>query len=65
MDCIAYGVTKSRTQLSDFHFTSLLRSHISKVIYSLMVKPSRTLGGGGGSWVQRSFWVPCFLVSRK
>ena len=23
MDCIAHGVTKSRTQLSDFHFTSL------------------------------------------
>ena len=22
-DCIAHGVTKSRTQLSDFHFTSL------------------------------------------
>ena len=23
MDCIVYGVAKSRTQLSDFHFTSL------------------------------------------
>ena len=28
MDCIVYGVAKSRTQLSDFHFTSLL--HYSK-----------------------------------
>ena len=24
MDCIVHGVTKSRTQLSDFHFTSLI-----------------------------------------
>ena len=24
MDCIVYGVTKSQTRLSDFHFTSLL-----------------------------------------
>ena len=24
MDCIVHGVAKSRTQLSDFHFTSLL-----------------------------------------
>ena len=24
MDCIVHGVTKSQTQLSDFHFTSLL-----------------------------------------
>ena len=24
MDCIVHGVTKSRTQLSDFHFTSKL-----------------------------------------
>ena len=23
MDCIVHGVTKSQTQLSDFHFTSL------------------------------------------
>ena len=23
MDCIVHGVTKSRTRLSDFHFTSL------------------------------------------
>ena len=26
MDCIVHGVTKSRTQLSDFHFTSLQTS---------------------------------------
>ena len=24
MDCIIHGVTKSQTQLSDFHFTSLM-----------------------------------------
>ena len=28
MDCVIYGVTKSQTQLSNFHFTSLL--HYSK-----------------------------------
>ena len=29
MDCIVHGVTKSRTRLSDFHFTSLLREEYS------------------------------------
>ena len=26
MDCIAHGVTKSQTQLRDFHFTSKVKS---------------------------------------
>ena len=29
MDCIVYGVTKSWTWLSDFHFTSLFKVYIS------------------------------------
>ena len=29
MDCIVHGVTKSRTQLSNFHFTSLITHHSS------------------------------------
>ena len=28
MDCIVYGVAKSQTQLSDFHFTSFLYIHL-------------------------------------
>ena len=28
-DCIVHGVTKSRTQLSNFHFTSLITHHSS------------------------------------
>ena len=33
MDCRVHGVTKSRTQLSDFHFTSCMYIHIH--IYSI------------------------------
>ena len=28
MDCIVYGVAKSQTRLSDFHFTSFLYIHL-------------------------------------
>ena len=28
MDCIVHGVVKSRTRLSDFHFTSYIYSHM-------------------------------------
>ena len=30
MNCVVYGVTKSRTRLSDFHFTSLYRIYHPK-----------------------------------
>ena len=30
MDCIVHGVTKSRTQLSDFHFCFLLSGTLGK-----------------------------------
>ena len=30
MDCIVYGVAKSWTRLSDFHFTSLQEDHLEK-----------------------------------
>ena len=33
MDCIAHGVAKSRTQLSDFHFTSLHQFIIKDAIH--------------------------------
>ena len=33
MDCIAHGVAKSWTQLSDFHFTSLLNIRIQGTLH--------------------------------
>ena len=33
MDCIAHGVAKSQTQLSDFHFSSLLNIRIQGTLH--------------------------------
>ena len=33
MDCIAHGVTKSRTQLSDFHFWASHPNGFSRMLY--------------------------------
>ena len=44
MDCIAHGITKSRTQLSDFHFHFLCnkRSHVPQLekAHVLQQRPS-------------------------
>ena len=38
MDCIVHGVSKSQTQLSDFHFTQALRnSGCSKMLFDHMI----------------------------
>ena len=38
MDCIVHGVTKSRTRLSDFHFTSLLKIPTNAEVYRIKVE---------------------------
>ena len=38
VDCIVHGVTKSRTRLSDFHFTSLLKIPTNAEVYRIKVE---------------------------
>ena len=45
MGCIVYGVVKSWTQLSEFHFSSCLASSVSMRLFI------------SGSWVQAPFWA--------
>ena len=44
MDCIVHGVTKSRTRLSDFHFTSLLVQTV-KNLPAMQETQVQSLGG--------------------
>ena len=43
MDCIVHGVAKSRTQLSDFHFTSLAnyRLWINEMNHNKVIRDKR------------------------
>ena len=38
MDCVVQGVAKSRTRLSDFHFTSSLYIHLNRLITGIICK---------------------------
>ena len=44
MDCIVHGVTKSRTQLSEFHFSSLTAVCTHHCLYHDLVSTHWELG---------------------
>ena len=60
------GKELDTTERLSLHITSqILTAHISKVIESLMVKPSRTLGGGGGSGYKSLSVSPVFWLAEN